>query len=171
MSKRSYSQVFGVVAAIIEKNGKFLLVQESDQKGVAHGQWNHPAGWIDVGENPLEAVKREVLEETGYPFAPTAIIGIYSLYCSHLKESDIKQLGATPHAIKILYAGSIDETKQSSLAGDTSDVQWFTAEEIASLPNLRDPDIPAIIRDLQEGISFPLSLLTHTDGEDVKKSS
>jgi len=61
--KRVFTQTFGVVGAIIEKEGKILLVKET--KKVAKGLWNHPAGWIDVGENPFEAVKREVNEKVG----------------------------------------------------------------------------------------------------------
>lgn len=168
MTQRYYSQVFGVVAAIIEKEGKYLLVKESGLKRVSSGKWNHPAGWIDVGENPLSAVAREVLEETGYSFTPTRVIGLYSLYCSHMDDDATERIGGVPHAIKILYTGTIDDSSQSALAGDTSEIGWFTKAEILALPNLRDPDIPRIIEDFERGQQFPLEIVAHT-GE-VKKT-
>lgn len=169
MTERHYSQVFAVVAAIIEKEGKYLLVKESGAKRVYHDQWNHPAGWLDVGEDPLQGVVREVEEETGFAFTPTGVIGIYSLYCSHLSSQAITQLGGTPHAIKILYAGTVDETTHKELAGDTSEARWFTKEEINKLSNLRDPDILRIIEDFERRQLLPIDIIVHTG--DVKKTA
>ena len=68
MAERVFTQVFGVVGAIIEKEGKILLVKEAGTHD--KGKWNQPAGWIDVGEDPIEMVKRELKEETGLDFNP-----------------------------------------------------------------------------------------------------
>ena len=76
---RVYTQTFGVAAGLLERDGKFLLVQENNQAHPDHGKWNQPAGWIDVGENPITAAAREVKEETGYDFTPTHLLGIYAL--------------------------------------------------------------------------------------------
>lgn len=62
------------VAGIIEKEGRYLLVEEHTPKGL---MFNNPAGHLDPGESPLEACVREVLEETAYAFTPTALVGIY----------------------------------------------------------------------------------------------
>ena len=62
------------VAGIIEKDGRFLLVEEHTPKGL---MFNNPAGHLDPGESPLQACVREVLEETAYAFTPTALVGIY----------------------------------------------------------------------------------------------
>lgn len=83
--EKVFSQTFGVVGAILEKNGKILLVKEI--KSIAKDKWNHPAGWLDVGENPIDEVKREVKEETGFDFVPKNILGIYSLS----KQGGLKQ--------------------------------------------------------------------------------
>lgn len=56
MAQRVFTQTFGVVGAIIEKNGKILLVKET-KKG-CKGKWSYPAGWIDIGENVIDAAKR-----------------------------------------------------------------------------------------------------------------
>ena len=62
------------VAGIIEKDGRYLLVEEHTPKGL---MFNNPAGHLDPGESPLQACVREVLEETAYAFTPTALVGIY----------------------------------------------------------------------------------------------
>ena len=62
------------VAAIIEKDDKFLLVEEDIEGRIV---FNQPAGHLEKGETLIEAVKREVLEETTYKFTPESLIGIY----------------------------------------------------------------------------------------------
>src|SRR4051812_25790578 len=62
------------VAAVIERDGKFLLVEEEiDGRRVL----NQPAGHLDPGESIVHACTREVMEETGHPFTPSGLVGIY----------------------------------------------------------------------------------------------
>ncbi|MGH7157306.1 MAG: NUDIX domain-containing protein [Candidatus Saccharimonadales bacterium] len=159
---RVFSQTFGVVGGLLEKDGKFLLVRESQRKGPDDGKWSQPAGWIDVGEDPVVAGKREVEEETGVEFTPTALLGVYSLVREDVKE----QLNATPHAIKIIFLGDFIE-RQTKLHDDVTEARWFTPEEIESMDNktLRDLDIKQMIKDYLAGKSYPLELITHTIAE------
>ncbi len=152
MAQRVTTQTFAVAGAILEKDGKFLLIKEADA-GVDTGKWNQPAGWIEVGEDPLESVVREVKEETGYDFVPTNILGIYSLFRKELSK----------HGIKIIYIGTIGET-QAALAEDSSETKWFTPHEIYAMgPEvLRDLDIKQEVKDFLDGKKYPLGLLTHT---------
>ena len=161
MSKRDYSQTFGVAGAVIEKEGKILLVKET--KEIAKDLWSHPAGWIEVGEDPLDAVKKEVKEETGYDFSPIHIIGIYSLYKKNLKE----KFDITPHPIKIIFTGKISENSTGELAKDVSENKWFLPEEIYQMDKntLRDIDIKQMVKDYFAGKKYPLELLTHIISE------
>lgn len=62
------------VAAIVERDGSFLLVEER-----IHGRLvlNQPAGHLEDGESLLDAVVRETLEETAWRFTPRALLGTY----------------------------------------------------------------------------------------------
>jgi 8-oxo-dGTP pyrophosphatase MutT (NUDIX family) len=62
------------VAAVIEREGRFLLVEERTEQGL---RLNTPAGHLDPGESPAEGCAREALEETAHAFVPTALVGIY----------------------------------------------------------------------------------------------
>src|SRR3989344_6253740 len=152
MSKRVFTQTFGVVGAIIERDGKVLLVKEGAHTKTDVGKWNQPAGWIDVGENPAEAVSREVKEETGFDFELTGMLGVYSLL-----RKDRTDARGTPHAIKIIFVGKIGE-RQTELAGDTIGVKWFAPEEIYAmdLQTLRDLDIKKEVKDYFAGKRYPL---------------
>ena len=155
MVQRVYTQTFGVVGAILEKDGKFLLVKET--KPSAKDKWNHPAGWLEVGENPIEAVKREVKEETGFDFEPTNILGIYSLSKEYGNETG-------HHALKIMFIGDISENQGEYMTDEISETKWFTQEEIENmdLNTLRDVDIKKMVKDYVAGKKYPLDLLTHT---------
>ncbi|MFA6189986.1 MAG: NUDIX domain-containing protein [Candidatus Staskawiczbacteria bacterium] len=156
MTERVFTQTFGVVGAIIEKDGKFLLVKEGDHNKAAYGKWNQPAGWIDLEEDIISAVKREVSEETGYDFVPKNILGIYIL---------VKKEGENiHHAVKIIFIGDISENKVRKLEDDISEARWFTPEEIENmgLDILRDLDIKTEIADYLSGKKYSLELLTHT---------
>ncbi|MFA5249392.1 MAG: NUDIX domain-containing protein [Candidatus Paceibacterota bacterium] len=161
--ERVFTQTFGVVGGLLVKDGKFLLVKESDGKGADGGKWSQPAGWIDVGEDVLAAAKREVEEETGYEFAPTYLLGIYSIVRNDLAEI----LGATPHAIKLIFIGNISDKPTKELYGDTSEVKWFSAEEIEEMSpsDLRDLDIKQIVKDYLSGKKYPLEIIRHSVSE------
>ncbi|HEX9503136.1 MAG TPA: NUDIX domain-containing protein [Patescibacteria group bacterium] len=154
MTERVFTQTFGVVGAILEKDGKFLLIKEAKVE-IDMGKWNQPAGWIDVGENPIDAVVREVKEETGYDFVPTKVLGVYSLFR--------RRPDGDKHALKIIFTGKIGNA-QSALAEDSSETKWFTPEEIYAMgpETLRDLDIKQEVKDFMEGKGYPLGLLTHT---------
>src|SRR3990167_6226988 len=62
------------VAAVIERGGRFLLVEEPPAEGL---RLNNPAGHLDPGESPADGVTRETLEETTHRFTPTALVGVY----------------------------------------------------------------------------------------------
>lgn len=159
MSERVFSQVFGVVGAILEKEGKILLIREADP-GPDQNKWSHPAGWIDVGENPIDGVKREVKEESGYDFEPTALLGVYSLVRKDRADRGI------PHAIKLLFVGDISQ-HQSELASDSAETKWFVPDEIYAMDSktLRDVDIKQAVKDYFAGKRYSLEALRHTISE------
>src|SRR5512139_1109885 len=63
------------VAAVVERDGRFLVVEENVE---GHIVFNQPAGHVEQGESLLEAVERETVEESGRTFTPEALIGLYS---------------------------------------------------------------------------------------------
>jgi len=154
MAQRIFTQTFGVVGALIEKDGKFLLVQET--KPAVKGMWNHPAGWLEIWEDPTEAVKREVKEETGFDFEPQNILGIYSF--AKLEGGDVH------HAVKIIYIGKILGEQGKYWEHEISQTKWFTPEEIENmdLNTLRDKDIKTMVKDYLAGKKYPLDIITHT---------
>ncbi len=158
MAKRVFTQTFGVVGAIVEKDGKILLVREASESDA--GKWNQPAGWIDVGENPITAAKREVLEETGYEFEPTHLLGIYSL----VRKDAEPKLGALPHAIKLIFKGQITSDTPRALEDDVTETKWYTPQEIYAMDSktLRDEDIKQEVKDYFSGQEIPLKTIFHT---------
>ena len=73
-----------LAGGIIEKDGKYLLVQETQEK--CQGKWNIPAGGVDDGENVIDAAKREVFEETG---CKVEITGILEIINKNLEDIDV----------------------------------------------------------------------------------
>ncbi len=65
------------VAAIVERDGRFLLIEEHTSGGL---RLNQPAGHLEAGETLVDAVIRETLEETAHPFAPQALVGVYQTH-------------------------------------------------------------------------------------------
>jgi ADP-ribose pyrophosphatase YjhB (NUDIX family) len=159
--ERSFKQTFGVVGGLLVKDGKILLVRESGKAD--KDKWNQPAGWPEVGEDLVLAAKREVEEETGYEFNPTALLGVYSLVRKDLTE----KYKDTPHAIKLIFVGEISAEPVHKLSNDISETKWFLPSEIErmDLNSLRDLDIKKMVRDYFAGQKYPLVAIKHTISE------
>ena len=72
-----------IVGGIIEKNGKFLLVQEAKEK--CFGKWNIPAGHLELNETIMEGAKREIVEECGCNVEINGILKIFfTIYCIYV---------------------------------------------------------------------------------------
>lgn len=138
------------VAAIVEQNGKFLLVEEETDRG---NRFNQPAGHLEDNESLVQAVIRETLEETAYTFEPTALLGIY-----HWKHEH----NATTY-LRFAYIGNVT-AHQAERRLDDGIIRavWMTIDEIrANATLLRSPQVLICIEDYLEGQRYPLSVITH----------
>lgn len=138
------------VAAIIQREGKFLLVEER-----INGETviNQPAGHLENNESLLDAVERETLEETRWDFVPSYISGIYRWVHGN---------GET--YLRICYAGEISkEHTELNLDTGIERTIWLTEEQVREHQRLRSPLVLKSIEDYLAGQKFPLSLI-----EDIK---
>jgi 8-oxo-dGTP pyrophosphatase MutT (NUDIX family) len=143
------------VAAVIERAGRFLLVEEDTADGV---RLNQPAGHLDPQESLLEAAVREAREETMRDFTPTAWLGAYmSRYTSVRTDEDIT-------FVRFTFCGHAGE----EVAGRTLDKEirrtlWMSADELRAVPDQhRSPLVMRCVDDYLAGIRLPLnSLYTH----------
>lgn len=135
------------VAAIVEDDGRFLLVEE--YAGGEELVYNQPAGHLDEHETLAAAAIRETLEETAWEIEVQAIVGIY--YWTHPKGHTFVR---TCFAAKPLHhhAGQpLDEGIQRAI--------WLTWDEIVALgPKLRSPMVLRCIEDYLAGRRYPLEL-------------
>jgi len=136
------------VAAVIEENDKFLLIEETVD-GIT--VINQPAGHLDDNESLLSAVKRETMEETGHTFSPEHITGIYQWQRPQTSDT----------YIRISFCGEYTHF-DSSITLDKGIIRtcWLTRNELLNqnIP-LRSPMVLQCIDDYLAGYRYPLSLI------------
>ncbi|RYF71589.1 MAG: NUDIX hydrolase [Comamonadaceae bacterium] len=143
------------VAAVIERDGRFLLVEEHTAGGL---KLNTPAGHLDAGESPAEGCAREALEETAHPFRPTALVGVYM--ARFQKAAD----GEDVTYLRFAFCGELGPLEPGR-ALDTGIVRtlWLDIDEIrASTDRHRSPLLLQCVEDYLAGQRYPLELI-HTD--------
>ena len=141
------------VAAVIEHDGRFLLVEERTPEGVV---LNQPAGHLDPGESPEQGAIREALEETARVFTPTHLLGVY------LSRFQRESTGEDITYLRLAYAGTAGEA-QPGRALDDGIVRtlWMTLDEVRqSAARHRSPLVLQCIEDLVAGRSLPLDAIT-----------
>jgi 8-oxo-dGTP pyrophosphatase MutT (NUDIX family) len=143
------------VAAIIERDGRFLLVEEESADGL---KLNNPAGHIEPGESPVEGCAREALEETARRFEATALVGIY------LARARRESTGEDITYLRFAFCGTCGEPEPGrALDAGIVRTLWMTAEEIrASASRHRSPLLLRCIEDYLAGQRHPLSVV-YTD--------
>ena len=145
------------VAAVVERDGRFLLVEEYTDEGL---RINQPAGHLDPGETLLQAAAREAMEETAHPFTPTALLGIYlwrrpgaanAHKTSYLRFAFTGELGAP------VQGRRLDHGIVRTL--------WLTRGELQQRTSQwRSPLVARCIDDYLSGQRYPLEMLyTHPD--------
>lgn len=136
------------VAAVIEKDGKFLLVEEEISKGIA---FNQPAGHLEEGEDIISAVKREVNEETAWHFEPEYIIAIQLWR----KTPDF------PTFLRVCFAGNVHSYNADQVLDDgIIATHWLNREEIAEKhKQLRSSLVLTSVDAYLSDERYPLSLL------------
>lgn len=148
------NKVHLTVAAIIEKQGKFLLVEEHDLTAESYPDdsctvLNQPAGHVEFNENIIDAVIRETLEETAWHFTPQFATGIY--HWQH-PNSDIY--------IRHCFAGDVTSHEQErQLDEGIVNAVWLSMEEIKQqAARHRSPLVLKCLDDYLSGQQFPLHM-------------
>jgi ADP-ribose pyrophosphatase YjhB (NUDIX family) len=138
------------VAAVIERAGAFLLVEEEARGRMV---FNQPAGHWEPGETLAEACARETLEETAHRFRPDELVGIYRW---HFSEAEVTFL-------RFAFCGTVTgEEPGRALDHEIRRAVWMTVEEIRSeQARHRSPLVLACIEDYLAGRRYPLALLRH----------
>lgn len=140
------------VAAIIEQNGKFLLVEEHTPEGL---KLNNPAGHLDPGESLIDACIRETLEETARVFEPTALVGTY------MSRMQRPSTGEDITYLRFAFCGTVGE----AIVGQALDegivrTLWLKPEEmVASALRHRSPLLLRCMEDYLRGQRFALNSL------------
>jgi len=136
------------VAAIIERDNKFLMVEELVQGELVI---NQPAGHLDPDESLIDAAIRETQEETAWQFIPEAVTGIYLWKHPDNGES----------FLRVAFCGSC-QNHQSEQALDEGILRavWKTRDELVQEKNkLRSPMVIDCIDDYIAGKRYPLDIL------------
>ena len=147
------------VAAIIERDGSYLLVEEHTPEGL---RLNNPAGHLDEGESPVDGCAREAFEETTHRFAPTHLVGVYMSRFQRPARADAPSEDVT--YMRFAFCGDLGE----AVVGATLDqgierTVWMSPQEIAdNVHRLRSPLVLRCVQDHQAGQRYPLDLI-YTD--------
>jgi 8-oxo-dGTP pyrophosphatase MutT (NUDIX family) len=138
------------VAAVIERDGRFLLVEEETDAGL---RLNQPAGHLEAGESLVAAAARETLEETAHRFAPRYLVGIYQW---PRPQGDITYL-------RFAFGGDLlGEVADAELDDGIVRALWLTPDEIrASRERHRSPLIVQCVEDWLAGRRYELDLIRH----------
>lgn len=139
-----------VVAAIVERDGRYLVVEE-----FINGELriNQPAGHWEPGETLIEGVCRETLEEAAWEIQPTGFLGVYAWQPDSLPYPFVRfTFVATPlrhHADRRLDEGIVRAL-------------WLTPDELhARRDELRSPSVMSCIEDHRAGRIYPLGMIRH----------
>ncbi|HTH77583.1 MAG TPA: NUDIX hydrolase [Ramlibacter sp.] len=138
------------VAAVIERDGKFLLIEEETALGL---KLNNPAGHLEPGETPAQGCAREVLEEAAYDFTPTAVLGIY------FARSRKNSTGEDQTYLRLAFCGDLGAHHPGRpLDEGIVRTVWMTADEVrATKDRHRSPLVLKCIEDYIAGVRLPMS--------------
>jgi len=140
------------VAAVAENNGRFLVVEERINRRLVI---NQPAGHVERGETLLQAVVREVREETAWLFSPNAFIGAYLW----------RNPSSGRSTLRFAFTGTVaDHHPSQPLDRGIVRTHWLSkADLLEREPQLRSPLVLLCIEDYLIGALRPLASVAALD--------
>ena len=138
------------VAAVAERDGRFLLVEERASGRIVI---NQPAGHLEDGETFLEAIVRETQEETAWVFVPRAVVGVYVWRPEHQART----------FLRVAFAGELaSHDPARPLDHGILRTRWLGREQLVEpRARLRSPLVLQCVDDYLAGTRYPLSLISH----------
>ena len=138
------------VAAIIERDGQFLMVEEETSDGV---RFNQPAGHLDPHESLVQAVVRETLEETAHDFTPTALVGFYMARYRSIRT------GEAVTYLRFAFCGEVGAAHQQALDHGIIRTLWMSYDDLlATRASHRSEQVLRCIDDYLAGKRAPLTM-------------
>jgi 8-oxo-dGTP diphosphatase len=127
---KNFKPRFEIVSCYVEHDKEILLLHRHDHKSEG-GKWGVPAGKIDKSENELEAMLREMREETGHKIIPHALKYLTKVYVRY-PEYDF---------VYHMFKTELDERPKVILSEtEHKAYQWISPAKALTLELVRDLD-------------------------------
>ena len=137
-----------VVAAVVERDGRYLIVEEFINGEL---RLNQPAGHWEEGETLVEAVRRETLEEAAWDIEPSHFLGTYVWQPASLPY---------PFVRFAFIADALRHHPDRKLDDGIVRALWMTREELlARRDEWRSPSVIQCIDDHRAGCRYPLDII------------
>ena len=136
-----------IVGGIIEKDGKYLLVQEAKKK--CYGKWNFPAGHLDFNESLEQGAIREIKEETGCDVELKGVCYI----ANRILEDDL--------CVMIVFNAKLIKEKIEYDKEEILDVKWIDYDEIVNKMDdkIRGSYVKKAVHNQNKNIISPIEIV------------
>lgn len=147
----SQSKVVNVLCSVVlERDNNYLMVRETKKQFA--GLWNFPAGKVEMGENLIDAARREAKEESGYNCEITELVSVHYFYWDKMPGL----------SIKFNFLGKIISNEKSLISDDISETSWMSAKDIEHLATenkLKSKSTVKLLREIKNSTRYPLSVI------------
>lgn len=143
-----------IVGGVVERDGKYLLIQEAQSK--CRGKWFLEAGHLEPDETIFDGAKREIREECGCDVELTNVCLIH-----HLPERSFLGIYFSTRLLR--------EQVYPLDSAEILDARWFTYEEICAMRDTGQLRIAEVvlgaIDNIRRGCLAPLELISFADNQ------